>query len=414
LKKKDTAALAEKAQKSTHSNDLLRRLNSLASGQPESEKHSAWILQLSPETKSLWEKDFLASLFPSKSPIPLGGDFYSLSFDAPVSSQALLATIFPRWICPLQHQWPVNPRSEKFVERAATGLQQKLGLNWTGLQILSTSPELKRITIGLKGRLLQLQKESIQHTSELQDGGSRQLVVLLHKKGICAGLSSGALALGSALAGGLGFLKTPEFGTTPETFATSETYTISEISVDLQTNTRATLPAHETSKVSPSRAGGKIREILLLLKELNITSQDYPNWLELGAAPGGMTKELLRWGARVTAVDLADLAPQVQKDPGVTLWKKNATEVESAREFSAILCDMNGPTFNSAQIVARLIATLSRGSLIVHTLKVAQLETLKSSIAKVSALFEDEGAKVLAVRHLFHNRKEVTLVAVKQ
>jgi 23S rRNA U2552 (ribose-2'-O)-methylase RlmE/FtsJ len=392
LNNKGTKAMPIKEKGHRRPEQLLERLDSFK--QTSAAKHASWMVQVSPETKSLWERDFLASLCPSKSPQSLGGDFYSVSFTEPVSSGNLLETVFPRWCCPVQHQWPVNPRSEKFVERAAFGLQQKLGVKWTHLQILSTSPDLKRIAVGLKGRLLQLQKEHYSNEEanpKLQTPLAHEttpepnrkkcvMVVLIHNKGICAGLCGGALELGSGLAGGLGFL----------------------------TNAGA------TTSQRTSRAGGKISEILLLLSELQITSRDYPHWLELGAAPGGMTEELVHWGAQVTAVDLAELAPHVQKNPNVTIWKLNANEIGSADDFSAILCDMNGPTTNSAQIVAKLIASLSAGSLIVHTLKVADLEELRSSIQNVCSTFEKQGAKILAVRHLFHNRKEVTVVAAKK
>jgi len=370
---------------------LIERLERLS--QASSGNHQSWMIQLSPETKTLWERDFLATLKPEKSTFPLGGDFYTLTFHSPLSSAALLGTIFPRWCCPLQHQWPVNPRSEKFVERAAAGIQHKLGLSWSQLQILSTSPELKRIAVGLKGRLLQMQMSQQPHDQNV-------LVVLVHAKGICAGLSTGAIELGSALSGGLGFLKNPK--DQPSTAQATQ-----------NAQTTETDQSHPAKPERTSRAAGKITEVLMLLKELGISSTDFPTWLELGAAPGGMTQELVNWGAQVTAVDLAELAPHMVKNPKVTLWKMNANEIRSAEKFSAILCDMNGPTQNSAQIVAHLLGTLLPGSLLIHTLKVTQLNLLKNSIEAVCALFEEQGARVLAVRHLFHNRTEVTVIAVK-
>ncbi len=358
--------------------ECIERLNMLI---PESKnQHTLWMIQLGSETKDLWEREFLQSISLKNAPVTLGRDFYSISLNEAANARDLLKTIFPRWICPILHQWPVNPRSEKFVERACSGIQNKLGLEWQNLQVLSATPELKKVVTGIKGRLLQL-KDNSENTAA---SNKSILVILVHPKGLLAGLCGEKLELGSGYAGGLGFLK--------EKSAHSDT---------------------DESQARTSRAGGKISEVLAMLEELKISSKEYPNWLELGAAPGGMTEELARWGASVTAVDLAELSPLVKKNKKVTHLKINADELRTADHYDAILCDMNGPTANSAKIVAKLIPTLSSGSLIIHTLKVTSFETLKAMIQLVERIFTENGAKIIAIRHLFHNRKEVTVIALR-
>jgi 23S rRNA U2552 (ribose-2'-O)-methylase RlmE/FtsJ len=359
--------------------ECIERLNMLI---PESEnQHTHWMIQLGSETKDLWEREFLQSISLKNAPVTLGRDFYSISLNEAANSRDLLKTIFPRWICPILHQWPVNPRSEKFVERACSGIQNKLGLEWQNLQVLSATPELKKVVTGIKGRLLQI-KDNSENTAASDPS---ILVILVHPKGLLAGLCGEKLELGSGYAGGLGFLK--------EKSAHSDS---------------------DESQARTSRAGGKISEVLAMLEELKISSKEYPNWLELGAAPGGMTEELTRWGASVTAVDLAELSPLVKKNKKVTHLKINADEIRTADHYDAILCDMNGPTANSAKIVAKLIPTLSSGSLIIHTLKVTSFETLKAMIQLVESVFTENGAKIIAIRHLFHNRKEVTVIALRR
>ena len=349
---------------------------------PESKnQYTSWLIQLGSETKDLWEREFLQSISLKNSPVTLGRDFYSISLNNAANARDLLKTIFPRWICPIQHQWPVNPRSEKFVERACSGIQNKLGLDWQNIQVLSTTPELKKIATGIKGRLLQLK----QNSENIAAPNTSILVILVHPKGLAAGLCGEKLELGSGFAGGLGFLKE-----------------------------KSDRSDADGSQSRTSRAGGKISEVLAMLEELKISSKHYPKWLELGAAPGGMTEELARWGAWVTAVDLAELAPMVKKNRKVTHLKINADDIKTADQYDAILCDMNGPTANSARIVAKLIPTLSSGSLIIHTLKVTSFETLKAMIQLVESIFAENGAKILAIRHLFHNRKEVTVIAVRR
>lgn len=362
-----------------HKAECLERLNMLIPA--STNQHTSWMIQLGSETKDLWEREFLQSISLKNSPVNLGRDFYSISLHAAANSRDILKTIFPRWICPILHQWPVNPRSEKFVERACSGIQNKLGLQWQNIQVLSATPELKKVATGIKGRLLQI-KQNSENTS---DSKMSILVILVHPKGVAAGLCGEKLELGSAFAGGLGFLREK-----------------SDRSVCDDSQTRT------------SRAGGKISEVLAMLEELKISSKDYPNWLELGAAPGGMTEELTRWGALVTAVDLAELAPTVKKNKKVNHLKINAGEIRTAEHYDAILCDMNGPTANSARIVAKLISTLSAGSLIIHTLKVTSFEILKEMIQLVESVFTENGASIIAIRHLFHNRKEVTVIAVRR
>lgn len=358
--------------------------------------HKDWMIQLSSECKSTWEKDFLPPLKLSACST-LGRDFLSISFDKPVIGHQLQATVFPRWACPIEHRWPTNPHSEKFVEKACLGLIKKFGTNWNHLQVLSSIPELKRIAVGIKGRLNQLQNNSLSSAHYEED---KLVAVLIHPKGILAGSRSHQIDLGSAYSGGLGFLKNA-----PQTHLKSDAHEPDDFQL--------TSMEAPTSSKPTSRAGGKIAEILALFDSVSIRSSDYHHWLELGAAPGGMTAELLAWGARVTAVDLAELAPQLRNHPHLTYMKCNAEQIASAKEFHVLLSDMNGQAANSSRIVASLIPSLQKGSLIIFTLKVPSLDQLQPTLESVKDLFQSKGAKLIFNRHLFHNRKEITILAIK-
>lgn len=344
------------------------------------EEHTDWVIQLSSETKDIWQQQFFNSQN-IKTLTHLGRDFYSLTLKQPCSYQTLLNSIFPRWICPIEHQWPVNPNSEKFVERASQGITSKLGTQWDDIQIFSTLPELKKIAAAVKGRLIQL-KNPGQNQPVTKN---KNLIVIIHAKGVISGTFQHPLQLGSAYRGGLGFLRKES---STETWCTE-------------------------TKTKPSRAGGKIAEVLALLETVNISANDLKYWLELGAAPGGMTEELLNWGAFVTAVDLAELAPALKKNSKLRYLKLNAENISSAEKYNAILSDMNGPATHSARIMSSLIATLKPGSLIIYTLKLASLNLLKETLSQTEQLFAKNSAKFIATRHLFHNRQEVTIIALK-
>lgn len=356
----------------------------------EGESSTRWMLHISSDMLNIWRSDFLSNITTeSSSKIRhLQQDFYTLEFSSTVNSRELLQTVFPRWICPVSHQWPTSPHADNFVEKAAQGLLRKFGAAWGRAEIIATTAKLKRVVVGLKGRLLQLKTET--NRLNLEDSDSRLpsaehlesiLAVLVDERGLFAGLVHNKLNLGSALSGGLGFLS--------------------------QNNNEK---AQERPQF-PSRAGGKIREVLALLDELNFTASHFQNWLELGAAPGGMTQHLLDWGARVTAVDLAEMSTKVLKNPKVRHLKIHAQELESAAGFDALLCDMNGPYPLAAQYVANLARTMASGSLVIFTLKLADMNEARNAIQQVSKLFAGSHASVICTKHLFHNRQEVTIVA---
>src|SRR5690606_35006247 len=76
-----------------------------------------------------------------------------------------------------------------------------------------------------------------------------------------------------------------------------------------------------------SRASVKWLQTLPLLRYLGFDIDRIEHWLELGAAPGGMTR-VLADTACVTAVDLAPLAPEVAALPGVTAVAADVTRWE--------------------------------------------------------------------------------------
>lgn len=431
-----------------HAVSTLKLMDSILSAlsDPDS-NHMNWIVQVSPETLNIWQNEFLAQRNIKCRVKTLGRDFYFLALERDTSSQELLNTIFPRWICPIQLQWPVSPHSDQFVEKAARGIIKRFGQSWTSLQVLSSTPELKNIATGLKGRLIQLQSNTIggkkspnenfplstpgsppqvpdRTTKEFEeDTKSNCVAVLVHPQGILAGERSTLLGFGTVFPGGLGFLHSAGMeGIHTKKFPKDESElnrlpqkSSLQLPISRPTEAPAAPIQHLHSNTTRiSRAGGKISEVMLLLSScLNITSDVYHHWLELGAAPGGMTEELVNWGAKVTAVDLANLARHIEVHPNVTYLKEHAQNISSAKEFEGILCDMNGPAENSANIMCKLIPTLNPGSLIVHTLKLRDLRTALEQIHSMKTKFQNCGCQILFIKHLFHNRKEVTFVMIR-
>jgi 23S rRNA (cytidine2498-2'-O)-methyltransferase len=75
----------------------------------------------------------------------------------------------------------------------------------------------------------------------------------------------------------------------------------------------------------PNRAYLKLWEALTLLDQY---PQPGDSALDLGASPGGWTYVMHSLGAKVTAVDKADLAPQIANLPNVICLKQSAFAIE--------------------------------------------------------------------------------------
>lgn len=365
---------SKNAQSPSEAGGMLKRIQSLSP--PTHLQHCKWMLQMSQHAVEIWKKDFLSELDPKAKLSHCGRDFFELMSDLPLNHKQLLDTGLPRWICPIEHRWPAQPNAIDFVERAAQGLIKKFGTTAESIVVVSPTPELRKVAAHVRARLRQIFTDQV-GTPPLHLLKGTTLNVLIYKKGVIAGVSVNKASTGSVFDAGLGFLRSKA----------------------------------ESTQIS--RAAGKITEVLDFLSCANIDCKSLDNWLELGAAPGGMTHALVQAGAKVTAVDLADMEPALLEHPNVTHLRIHADAISSASSYSALLSDMNGPYESAISIVSRLIRTLSTGSLIVHTLKVQDFKTIKIALDTAKSAFLQSGAQVVFIRHLFHNRKELTLIAVR-
>ena len=111
-----------------------------------------------------------------------------------------------------------------------------------------------------------------------------------------------------------------------------------------------------------SRAEQKWRSVAPLL-EFCGAMPARGKWLELGAAPGGMTRLLAQRG-EVTALDIAPLHPDVQALPTVSavcgdalVWRAGFGE-----HFDGLVCDMNGSWVLSHEAMVRQVGALAEQS----------------------------------------------------
>lgn len=160
-----------------------------------------------------------------------------------------------------------------------------------------------------------------------------------------------------------------------------------------------------------SRAALKWCQSRALLAWLGLAPEAVGHWLELGAAPGGITRELVRGGARVTALDHAPLAAQVAALAGVEAVRADALRWQpGARRFGGLVCDMNGPPHLALAAVARLAKALTAGAPLTVTLKLRALDARQAGLDAARVALADAGVEPLRHQHLAsHRRGELAL-----
>lgn len=173
------------------------------------------------------------------------------------------------------------------------------------------------------------------------------------------------------------------------------------------------VPPFDLSRDVISRAYWKLEEALLWS---GIFVQPDDLCIELGSAPGGSCQRLLEKGARVIAIDPAELDPAIAEHPQLTHFKGRGREIKKARLKGArwLLADMNvapGYTLDTVQEICtnRHLNTL-RGMIL--TLKLPDW-TLVSQIPEMMQRVQEMGFGVVKCRQLAFNRQEFCLVAAR-
>ncbi|PYI55885.1 SAM-dependent methyltransferase [Paenibacillus flagellatus] len=135
--------------------------------------------------------------------------------------------------------------------------------------------------------------------------------------------------------------------------------------------------------------------------------------LDIGAAPGGWTSLLLERGSEVTAVDPADLHPDLLGHPNLTYLKRNAGDVAFKPDsYDLLVCDMSWSPRQMVKLIVPLLAALRPGGTAIVTLKLMHgkpFQTVKDSVRAMQPAMELRKAK-----QLFHNRDELTVYLQKK
>lgn len=134
--------------------------------------------------------------------------------------------------------------------------------------------------------------------------------------------------------------------------------------------------------------------------------------VDLGAAPGGWSYGAANRGARVTAIDNGPLKGGALGHPLITHVRQDAFDYRPAAPVDWLLCDMvEEPHHVLRAIVEPWITERLCRNLVVN-LKMGRASAidLLSEILSPSSVLVTH-TKTLRVRHLFHDREEITIVA---
>ncbi len=155
---------------------------------------------------------------------------------------------------------------------------------------------------------------------------------------------------------------------------------------------------------APCRSYYKLEEALL---EAGMAPRPSETCVDLGAAPGGWTWSALRRGARVIAVDAADLAPAIADHPNCDHRRDNGYAFMPARRVDWLFCDMIVRPMATLGLLERWLAASACRRFVVNvkfrgkdpsTIVVAARElAVRFSLAR------------FAIFHLVHDRNEITL-----
>ncbi|GGA24970.1 SAM-dependent methyltransferase [Paenibacillus physcomitrellae] len=148
-------------------------------------------------------------------------------------------------------------------------------------------------------------------------------------------------------------------------------------------------------------------------RTFGIAFSEFSRALDIGAAPGGWTSFLLERGLSVTAVDPADMNPELLKNPNLTYIKKNADSVAfEQNQFDLLVCDMSWSPKLTARLVIDLLYSLVPGGTAVVTIKLLSKKPL-ALIKEIQEMYTDARMQIIQAKQLFHNRDEITLYMIK-
>jgi 23S rRNA (cytidine2498-2'-O)-methyltransferase len=175
------------------------------------------------------------------------------------------------------------------------------------------------------------------------------------------------------------------------------------------------IPRLKFPRGAPSRSTLKLEEAFLHFlsaRDREALLQPGMSAVDLGAAPGGWTWQLLRRHLRVAAVDNGALAPELLESGAVEHVRVDGFRYQPSAPVDWMVCDIVEQPIRIAELAAYWIA---RGwcARTIFNLKLPmkkRYQEVRRCVARIDALLHEAGVGYeLGCKQLYHDREEVTV-----
>ncbi len=158
---------------------------------------------------------------------------------------------------------------------------------------------------------------------------------------------------------------------------------------------------------APSRSYLKIEEAY---RAMGIEPTQGQTVCDLGAAPGGWSYSAAKRGAKVTAVDNGELKAGAKNNPNIISLAEDAFKFDPTNNFDWLFCDM----VEHPNMVIKLLENWiehNRCRYFIVNLKFGRVRPLEllASLTGNSSIIKKRSIS-LKIRHLFHDREELTVM----
>lgn len=171
------------------------------------------------------------------------------------------------------------------------------------------------------------------------------------------------------------------------------------------------IPRLRMPKDAPSRSTLKLAEAFLAF-ELEDQLRPGQTAVDLGAAPGGWTYQLVRRGIHVTAVDNGPMDKALLGFEMVEHLREDGLKYRPKRPVDWLVCDMVESPSRIARVIADWLAE-GKAAAAVFNLKLPmkrRYDELETCRALIETRLDEAGfTYTLAARQLYHDREEVTV-----
>ena len=173
------------------------------------------------------------------------------------------------------------------------------------------------------------------------------------------------------------------------------------------------IPRLKFPREAPSRSTLKLDEAFLVL----LSEKERERWLkagmsavDLGAAPGGWTWQLVRRSLRVTAIDNGPMAPALLDSGLVTHLRADGFRFQPKKPVDWLVCDMVEQPRRVAELIAKWLAEgWCRHA--IFNLKLPMKKRYEETRSCLAIVRDACGRGEVRAKQLYHDREEITAFA---